>query len=367
MAIYKSGGNCVDNNVIEGTRFDGIYLSYASENTIANNSIQRTGISFSNISHKTMHAVELVFSKKNTIAKNVISTTNGYGIMLFGDSNDNVIYANSFIGCPMPVLDKGKNIWDKDGIGNYWSDYQGEDADGDGIGDTPKQISLNSTDRFPVIQTQRLQVSVPVQQSVVPAIFTLPWSMRISGDVVWSAPSMTLSARQIDIPNGASLTIKNTTLHIPKGTNGFYVYSGGSLTIIDSKIIPDEGGGGFLLSISEGAHFVMRGSEISGIGASTQGDWGSIFIQTSDATIENNTISGCGSGIDISLPGFMPIKDSKVYIRNNQISNCLIGISLSSERDFTIGDHIENNTISSCYEAFSCDDHYNNIVIDCNY
>jgi len=44
-------------------------------------------------------------------------------------------------------------FWD-DGYpsgGNYWSDYAGVDADGDGIGDTPYVIDENNTDRYPLI------------------------------------------------------------------------------------------------------------------------------------------------------------------------------------------------------------------------
>jgi len=45
------------------------------------------------------------------------------------------------------------NVWD-DGYpsgGNFWSDYAGVDADGDGIGDTPYLIDDNNRDRYPLM------------------------------------------------------------------------------------------------------------------------------------------------------------------------------------------------------------------------
>jgi len=45
------------------------------------------------------------------------------------------------------------NVWD-DGYpsgGNYWSDYAGVDADGDGIGDTPYIIDDNNIDHYPLM------------------------------------------------------------------------------------------------------------------------------------------------------------------------------------------------------------------------
>jgi len=54
---------------------------------------------------------------------------------------------------PDPGETSSINAWD-DGYpsgGNYWSDYTGVDADGDGIGDTPYVIDENNTDRYPLM------------------------------------------------------------------------------------------------------------------------------------------------------------------------------------------------------------------------
>lgn len=41
--------------------------------------------------------------------------------------------------------------WSKDGRGNYWSDYEGADSDGDGIGDVPHPVQVEGNDACPLM------------------------------------------------------------------------------------------------------------------------------------------------------------------------------------------------------------------------
>jgi parallel beta-helix repeat protein len=100
----------------------------------------------------------LFSSSNNTLTGNTASN-NEYGICYgktdvnYNNSN-NLIYHNDFVNNLQHVtIQNSVNTWD-DGYpsgGNYWSDYTGIDADGDGIGDTPYVINHNNMDQFPLM------------------------------------------------------------------------------------------------------------------------------------------------------------------------------------------------------------------------
>jgi nitrous oxide reductase family maturation protein NosD len=91
-----------------------------------------------------------------TIRNNVIGG-NDTGVELQPSVARVLFQGNAFLANRRQVEVSGRvredqNRWSKDGRGNYWSDYVGFDADGDGVGDTPyrlEQFFEDLTERWP--------------------------------------------------------------------------------------------------------------------------------------------------------------------------------------------------------------------------
>ena len=90
---------------------------------------------------------------------------NGKGIYLEPRTHGVTIYHNNIINSPNST-DWGSNVWSCSGEGNYWSDYNGSDANNDGIGDTSYLISSDNVDRCPLMGTfSEFNVSLPYDKT----------------------------------------------------------------------------------------------------------------------------------------------------------------------------------------------------------
>jgi len=107
-----------------------------------------------NLIQSQRFGITLDFWAHNCRIFNNTFTGNSYGVKIYSTApNNNIIYRNNFIENYIHGFDDSKGIWDYNGEGNYWDDYNGTDNDGDGIGDTPYYISGASTqDNNPLME-----------------------------------------------------------------------------------------------------------------------------------------------------------------------------------------------------------------------
>jgi parallel beta-helix repeat protein len=138
---------------------DGIFLAFTNHSTITGNNLTNNN-----------NGIKFWGSTSNRIVGNNIRE-NGNGIFFSGatfleifhyPSPNHVIYYNNFVDNENNVADvagswwiqdstSAINIWDKGSEGNYWSNYNGTDNDGDEIGEAPYIIDERNQDKHPLM------------------------------------------------------------------------------------------------------------------------------------------------------------------------------------------------------------------------
>jgi parallel beta-helix repeat protein len=167
IGIEDSDRNSVSRNNVTGnimtSTFDGIWLISSRNNTLSGNivgnythgipmwSCSNNNIIGNQLSNNTQ-GIFLQSSSAN-IFENTI-TNNDVGFYL-ENSSDSFVYHNNVIGNTVQanVTSGFTNIWDNGypSSGNYWSDYMGLDANGDGIGDSPYTVNSDNQDNNPLM------------------------------------------------------------------------------------------------------------------------------------------------------------------------------------------------------------------------
>lgn len=135
----KGKNNKILSNKIFKNSYYGIWIEFSSGNEIKGNEIYRDGegiyimkssgnIISNNIVRDNEEGIQIQGSEDNIVKLNHVEK-NKKGIHLCCKSKNNLIFKNNFINNQMNAYCfSGANIWDFEGIGNYWDDYNGNGA-----------------------------------------------------------------------------------------------------------------------------------------------------------------------------------------------------------------------------------------------
>jgi parallel beta-helix repeat protein len=173
IKIFHRENVTVQNCVIQGGEV-GIMVDRSSKIFVLNNSVSGTsalfpglqptgGVSFwivdsgiisgNNFSENYGGICLGSHSDNNLVVGNNI-INNEKGIWVY-DSKNNTIIKNNFKNNTVQVFGAESTVinkWNNTSVGNYWSDYKGTDADGNGIGDTPYYVTDNNQDNHPLME-----------------------------------------------------------------------------------------------------------------------------------------------------------------------------------------------------------------------
>jgi len=317
VRMRNSHNNTVDGNVITEIDKEGMYLEISSGNIISGNTVSncsRTGY-YSGINL-------LSDSGNNTISGNTISY-NSWGIRIIA-SNDNLIYHNNFINNTLSgtyVL-ASSNSWDNGAEGNYWSDYMGEDVNGDGIGDTPYIIAASNQDNYPLMNLWSELVYAL-------SLHVMDWDLTdsIQGAYVYVDSDIKIS----DADGWANWTGISGAIYVKVKWHGFWV-NGTFLVVVNSDKTIDIQSNIFDITVT-----AVEGEQ-------------SAVLQNVNVTVYNATSNMIRTGITDS--------DGKVYLANVPNSTLTFIAREDASSQNIIANVTRTITTENQAETIICDQNY---------
>lgn len=170
---FDSYSNIVSENQIEKNGKGILVYAYSETSIIRNNFVNNTGWSVTIGQYLSIN-----FSSNKIHHNNFVN-------------NQQVLYSTEEypgLKLPPPV-----DEWNDGGEGNYWSDYKGEDGNGDGVGDTPYVINENNRDNYPLmnpVEIPSLTISKPDEENPSVPNPSPMWVMVLVGLLAVSAATL---------------------------------------------------------------------------------------------------------------------------------------------------------------------------------
>ena len=302
-------GEDKENTVITGDGF-GTVVKIIAE------CVNVTGFTITKSGSNSNNAGIMIHTSNNIITNNNIQKNGYYGLYVI--EGYNTIYHNNIVKNTYQAFDViAGSTWDggyPEG-GNYWDDYEGTDANEDGIGDIPYPTGNSSADRYPLIH---------------------PYGSIFNADTDEIFLSIQTAIDDDDTQNGhlivVSIGVFLEHLCISKSLIVHGVHG-------DTSIIDGRYSGDVITICADNVSLIGFMIQHSGTGEQNAG----IVVSANNCSIEQNTIYDNFQGIILKQ------STENTMIKYNKISdNGWNGITLKSGCK---GTRISENTISDNFYA----------------